>query len=54
MTKFVACKSCSGSGAASAQGVKQCSRCGGTGQVVQSRAFSAWQVHAHNVTVKDG
>ncbi len=39
MTKFVACKSCSGSGAASAQGVKQCSRCGGTGQVVQSRGF---------------
>lgn len=33
------CSNCRGSGAASPKGVKQCPRCGGAGQVFQSRGF---------------
>lgn len=39
ITKYAACASCRGSGAASAQGVKECPKCNGAGQVFQSRGF---------------
>ncbi len=37
--KNVACKECSGKGAASADGIKTCDRCGGQGQVFEQRGF---------------
>ena len=39
ITRYGACGSCNGRGAASANGVKQCPQCGGAGQVFQSRGF---------------
>lgn len=39
ITNYIACATCSGSGAASAKGVKPCTKCGGSGQVYQSRGF---------------
>lgn len=39
ISNYVTCNDCHGSGAASPQGIKTCSQCGGQGQVVQSRGF---------------
>lgn len=39
ITNLRPCVTCSGSGAASPSGVQVCSRCGGAGQIVQSRGF---------------
>ncbi len=36
---YTSCSTCHGSGAASAKGVRTCSHCGGTGQMVQNRGF---------------
>jgi len=39
ISNYVTCGTCQGRGAASAQGVKACSRCGGAGQVFEQRGF---------------
>lgn len=39
ITKLSTCGKCSGSGAASKEGVKTCSRCSGSGQIFQTRGF---------------
>jgi len=39
ITNFVNCATCHGSGAASTSDIKMCSRCGGKGQLHQSRGF---------------
>jgi len=39
ITNLVECEGCSGSGAASPNAIKRCSRCHGAGQVQQSRGF---------------
>lgn len=39
VTRYMTCTTCQGSGAASANGVKECPRCGGNGQVFQTRGF---------------
>ncbi|MFN0065805.1 MAG: molecular chaperone DnaJ [Chlamydiales bacterium] len=39
VTNYLTCESCHGSGAASEGGVQKCSRCGGAGQVFQTRGF---------------
>ncbi|MEI8365543.1 MAG: molecular chaperone DnaJ [Parachlamydiaceae bacterium] len=39
VTNYVACKPCSGKGAATAQGIKKCSKCRGSGNVVEQRGF---------------
>lgn len=39
MTGYVACGGCSGKGSNSDRGISTCSRCKGSGQVVQSRGF---------------
>lgn len=41
LTNLVSCSTCHGSRAASPSGVKTCSRCKGSGQVVQNRGFFA-------------
>lgn len=44
VSNFIHCERCDGSGAASEQGIKKCSRCGGSGQMVQSRGFFSMAV----------
>ena len=39
LNNFASCDTCNGSGAASASGIKTCSRCHGHGQIHQSRGF---------------
>lgn len=39
ITRFVPCSTCKGNGATSPDAVKTCNRCGGAGQVFQSRGF---------------
>lgn len=39
ITNYVACATCHGKGATSAQGIKKCSRCHGAGQVTEQRGF---------------
>lgn len=39
ITKFENCPTCDGSGASSPSAIKQCSNCGGSGQMHQSRGF---------------
>ncbi|MCB1119561.1 MAG: molecular chaperone DnaJ [Chlamydiia bacterium] len=39
ITNLVTCKECSGRGAASQDGIKKCTTCGGHGQVFQQRGF---------------
>lgn len=39
ITNYITCKTCNGKGAASAQGIKKCTRCGGAGQVFEQRGF---------------
>jgi molecular chaperone DnaJ len=39
LSNYATCSQCDGSGAASAKGIKKCTRCQGTGQVHQSRGF---------------
>lgn len=39
ITNHVTCTTCKGRGAASAQGIKKCSRCNGAGQVYEQRGF---------------
>ncbi|MBF5050935.1 Chaperone protein DnaJ [Candidatus Clavichlamydia salmonicola] len=41
VTGLIVCNSCQGKGAASANAVKACSRCNGSGQVVQNHGFFA-------------
>jgi molecular chaperone DnaJ len=41
VTNMVSCRDCKGNGAATADGVKKCSRCGGAGQVFEQRGFFA-------------
>lgn len=39
VTNYVACKPCGGKGAASSQGIKKCTKCRGSGHVVEQRGF---------------
>jgi molecular chaperone DnaJ len=39
LNNYATCETCDGSGAASAKGIKKCSRCHGSGQIHQSRGF---------------
>lgn len=39
ITNYVTCATCKGKGAASAQGIKKCSQCNGSGQVFEQRGF---------------
>lgn len=39
ITNLVACKTCNGKGAKSANGIKTCSKCNGNGQVFEQRGF---------------
>ncbi len=39
ITNYVACQECKGKGAQSAQDIKRCTRCGGSGQVVEQHGF---------------
>lgn len=39
ITKYIACGTCHGKGAASSAGIKQCTRCNGSGQVYQTQGF---------------
>ncbi|MDR3624249.1 MAG: molecular chaperone DnaJ [Chlamydiales bacterium] len=39
ITNYVSCSTCDGSGASSPSAVKQCTKCHGSGQVVQNRGF---------------
>lgn len=39
ITNYVSCTTCSGKGAASANGIKKCTRCNGMGQVYEQRGF---------------
>jgi len=39
ITSYMPCDTCGGRGAASAQGIKRCSRCNGAGQVFEQRGF---------------
>lgn len=39
ITNYIACSTCNGSGAANPSAIKQCTKCQGTGQIVQSRGF---------------
>lgn len=39
IANYVSCSACKGKGAASAQGIKKCTRCGGAGQVMEQRGF---------------
>lgn len=39
ITRFINCATCGGSGAASSKGIETCSKCGGQGQLYQSRGF---------------
>lgn len=39
ITNYDACATCHGSGAASPKGISKCTKCGGSGQLVQSRGF---------------
>jgi len=39
LSNFASCESCDGTGAASSSSIKKCTRCGGSGQVHQTRGF---------------
>lgn len=39
ITNLVSCKTCHGKGTSSAQGIKKCTRCNGSGQVFEQRGF---------------
>lgn len=39
ITNYVTCKTCNGRGAATAEGIKKCTRCGGAGQIFEQRGF---------------
>ncbi|MDF2576974.1 MAG: dnaJ [Chlamydiales bacterium] len=39
VANFIGCSGCNGLGAASPSGIRRCTRCNGTGQIVQSRGF---------------
>lgn len=39
ITNYVTCATCHGKGAASSQGIKKCTQCGGSGQVFEQRGF---------------
>lgn len=41
LTNLIACVTCHGSGAATSQGVKKCTKCGGSGQIYEQRGFFA-------------
>jgi molecular chaperone DnaJ len=58
VTNYVNCKKCNGSGAASAGGIKRCSRCQGSGQIHQSRGFFSMSspcpsCHGHGKMITD-
>ncbi len=39
ITNYVTCKTCNGRGAANAQSIKKCPKCGGAGQIFEQRGF---------------
>ncbi len=39
ITNYITCNTCRGKGSASAQGIKKCTRCSGSGQVFEQRGF---------------
>lgn len=58
ITTQVTCTTCKGSGAASAQGIKKCTRCNGAGQVFEQRGFFSMsmacpQCHGQGQTITD-
>lgn len=58
ITNYVTCATCKGRGAASSQGIKKCSRCNGSGQVVEQRGFFSMsmacpQCHGEGQTIID-
>lgn len=58
ITSYVTCKSCSGKGSASPQGIKKCTRCNGAGQVFEQRGFfsmsmSCPQCHGEGQMITD-
>lgn len=58
ITNYVTCRDCHGKGAASAQGIKKCTRCGGRGQVFEQRGFFSMsmpcpQCHGAGQTIVD-
>lgn len=58
ITNLVSCNDCHGRGAASAQGVKKCSRCNGRGQIFEQRGFFNMsmpcpQCHGNGQTITD-
>lgn len=58
ITNQVSCATCHGRGAASAQGIKKCTRCGGRGQVFEQRGFFSMsqtcpQCHGQGQTITD-
>lgn len=44
ITNHVSCSTCHGRGSSSKEGIKKCSRCGGNGQLMQSRGFFSMAV----------
>ena len=58
LNNYATCTTCDGSGAASAKGIKKCSRCHGAGQIHQSRGFFSMtsvcpQCHGKGKTIAD-
>lgn len=58
INNYVTCAHCKGRGAASPQGIKKCSRCNGTGHVVEQRGFFSMsmacpQCHGEGQTITD-
>lgn len=58
ITNYVACSSCHGKGAASAAGIKTCTKCQGRGQILEQRGFfnmamSCPKCHGEGKTITD-
>lgn len=58
INNYVSCTACNGKGAASPQGIKQCPRCRGAGQVTEQRGFFSMampcpQCHGNGQTITD-
>jgi len=58
ITNLVKCKTCQGKGTPSAQGIKRCTRCRGSGQVFEQRGFFSMsmtcpQCHGQGQTITD-
>lgn len=48
ITRYVSCKDCTGKGSMNPSGIKQCSTCGGSGQLYQNRGFFSMSTHCHS------